>query len=332
MNKYLEKIASFEKQALNAQAAREMAKKVGVIADPESNWKYALRNLRDGRGNPLEGKAKREGWNRLAGGRDIVREHQTMSAMQRKLRDVDEIQYISQGKSTLMPPSAVHGAGHLSRASKELDPLVVPAEERVGNIIGTHAWFGNPKQLSVSHVHPNINPNNPTLSGIRKDVAWDKSTAAWHGRDQRSVPDEVSRRLGTTLKNRLSMPSGSDEQQRAFRHMGKVDRRRAFTDDPLLGDMVDAHLQGDRRAFNQAAEQFVDKDALHGYQARGARQSPTTGDSSIFGVTYANKVNPIHDPTNHTVGLHKVTTGDSAAPHPLGRRSIYLDMTPRSMK
>ena len=68
MNKYLEKIASFEKQALNAQAAREMAKKVGVIADPESNWKYALRNLRDGRGNPLEGQPRREALTRLAGG------------------------------------------------------------------------------------------------------------------------------------------------------------------------------------------------------------------------------------------------------------------------
>lgn len=332
MNKYLEKIASFEKQALNAQTAREMAKKVGVIADPESNWKYALRNLRDGRGNPLEGKAKREGWNRLAGGRDIIREHQAMSAMQRKLRDVDEIQYISKGTNTLMPPSAVHGAGHLSLASKELDPLAAPAEGRVGNIVGGHAWFGNPHQLSVSHVHPNINSTNPTLSGIRKDIAWDKSSAEWYGKDPRSVTDEVSRRLGTTLKNRLSMPSGSDEQQRAFRHMGKVDRRRAFTDDPLLGDMVDAQMHGDEVAFGQAANKFVDKDSLHKYQARGARQSPTTGDSSLFGITYANKVNPIHDPTNHTIGLHKVTTGGLDAPHPVSRRSVYLDVTPRSMK
>lgn len=50
MNKYL------EKAALNAQKARSMAKEVGVIADHESQWKWALRNLRDGKGNALQGK------------------------------------------------------------------------------------------------------------------------------------------------------------------------------------------------------------------------------------------------------------------------------------
>lgn len=57
MNKYLEKIAGFTKEALNAFKAREMAKKVGVIADPSSAWKWGLRQLRDGRGAPLQGSA-----------------------------------------------------------------------------------------------------------------------------------------------------------------------------------------------------------------------------------------------------------------------------------
>lgn len=50
-NKYLEKIA------LNAFKARAMAKSVGLIADHTSQWKWALRNMRDGRGNALAGKA-----------------------------------------------------------------------------------------------------------------------------------------------------------------------------------------------------------------------------------------------------------------------------------
>jgi len=58
-NKYLEKIA------LNAQKARDMAKAVGVIPDPRSSWKYALRNLRDTRGNPLQGRQLSEGRTRL---------------------------------------------------------------------------------------------------------------------------------------------------------------------------------------------------------------------------------------------------------------------------
>lgn len=50
-NKYLEKVA------LNISKARSMAKAVGVIPDHTSSWKYALRHLRDSRGNPLQGKA-----------------------------------------------------------------------------------------------------------------------------------------------------------------------------------------------------------------------------------------------------------------------------------
>lgn len=59
MNKYLEKVA------LNAAAARTMAKKVGIVPDSSSAWKYALRNLRDGKGNPLQGKSLHEARIRL---------------------------------------------------------------------------------------------------------------------------------------------------------------------------------------------------------------------------------------------------------------------------
>ena len=55
MNIYLEKIASLTKEALNAYKARALAKKVGVIPDTDSAWKYALRNLRDSKGEPLTG-------------------------------------------------------------------------------------------------------------------------------------------------------------------------------------------------------------------------------------------------------------------------------------
>lgn len=57
MNKYLEKVASLEKTALNALKAFNMAKSVGLIPDATSVWKPALRALRDSRGAPLVGKA-----------------------------------------------------------------------------------------------------------------------------------------------------------------------------------------------------------------------------------------------------------------------------------
>jgi hypothetical protein len=48
------------KQALDALKARTMAKSLGLIPHPGSQWKWALRNMRDGQGNPLEGKALAE--------------------------------------------------------------------------------------------------------------------------------------------------------------------------------------------------------------------------------------------------------------------------------
>jgi hypothetical protein len=58
-NKYLEKVA------LNAFKARSMAKAVGVIPESGTSWKYALRNLRDGKGAPLQGKALSDARTRL---------------------------------------------------------------------------------------------------------------------------------------------------------------------------------------------------------------------------------------------------------------------------
>lgn len=56
------------------------------------------------------------------------------------------------------------------------------------------------------------------------------------------------------------------------------------------------------------------------------------GDQASFSQVYNNQVNPIHAPSVHAIGLHKVTTGGPGAGVPIGRRSVYLDMTPRKMK
>lgn len=63
-NKYLEKAASIPvvesnqyltKIALNAAKARSMAKSVGLVPSPDTNWKWGLRRLRDRLGAPLKG-------------------------------------------------------------------------------------------------------------------------------------------------------------------------------------------------------------------------------------------------------------------------------------
>jgi hypothetical protein len=58
---HMEKLASeleyLDKTALDALKARAMAKSVGLVPHPGSQWKWGLRNMRDGQGNPLAGQA-----------------------------------------------------------------------------------------------------------------------------------------------------------------------------------------------------------------------------------------------------------------------------------
>lgn len=57
-NKYLIKVSSqLEKIALNIFKKQVIAKATGLIHDPESAFNYGVRHLRDGKGQPLAGKA-----------------------------------------------------------------------------------------------------------------------------------------------------------------------------------------------------------------------------------------------------------------------------------
>lgn len=326
MNKYLEKIASFEKQALNAQAAREMAKKVGVIADPDSNWKYALRNLRDGRGNPLEGQPRREALTRLAGGRDIIREHQQMAAAQRKLRDVDEVQQVNVRGKEVLPMTGIFGSGHLSSSARAGDPLVRTNTHIISSSIEPHIKTIYHDRISASHVHPTP-ITGFFLKKSLKEVEAERQWSRFMLKDPRGVVDDVTHRFGRSdTPHRLAGPSGSSTGQLAMRHMGKTERTKA----------VGAHTSiADEDNSQQVFQHFMDEAKRvrnQTYQQRGAAFPAVGADQEAFGTIFANQVNPIHAPTVHTVGLHKTTTGGPEGDIPIGRRSVYLDMTPRKIR
>lgn len=87
-NQYLEKVA------LNATKARALAHEAGVVVDHKTQWKWALRQLRDSRGEVKVGKERAEALSRLlgkpaAGPNNFL---QAVRSEQRKLRDVDEVQ------------------------------------------------------------------------------------------------------------------------------------------------------------------------------------------------------------------------------------------------
>lgn len=340
MNKYLEKIASegLVKEALNAQKAREMAKKVGVIADPDSNWKYALRNLRDGRGNPLEGQAKREAINRLAGGRDLHREFQQMSAAQRKLRDVDEMQKVMvRGQRDPLVNMPIRGAGHTSEYNKVQDTLYDSAQNDLmefGGRIMPHYAPGNPQGLSLAHVHPNLNFNSPTLRKGYADNLNIKKVRSEQGLDPRSFEEDLSLRVVPNKQNAGVIPSGGFEQKHAFRHMGKDERRRVYTDDKDLSGIVSASERGDYEAIQNLSSSFNSRTASNEFThaQKAARMAPMQGDAAAFASAYMGKVNPIYSPSTGAVGLHKTTGSAPGSPILSGHRSIYLDMSPRKTR
>lgn len=90
----LVKTAELSKQALNALKARALAQEAGVVVDPRTSWKWALRQFRDSKGGIKTGREKAEVLNRLlgkprAGSNNFI---QAIRSEQRKIREVDEVQ------------------------------------------------------------------------------------------------------------------------------------------------------------------------------------------------------------------------------------------------
>lgn len=124
-NTYLEKIA------LNIFKARQMAKKVGVIADSSTPWKYALRKLRDSRGEPLQGKALQEG--RIALGDISHNAYNQVVGKSRKLAYGTEISERINPAKDIMAPNKIDPEG--SVIGKIRDGSV---SSKVGNNLHTH--------------------------------------------------------------------------------------------------------------------------------------------------------------------------------------------------
>lgn len=110
MNRYLEKVAELEKEALNALKARAMAHEAGVVVDPDTQWKWALRQFRRGpEGKVAQGRDRAQILNRIMGnpaaGNNNFR--QAIQSEQRKLRTIDEVQLHRRQEKVLSRPSPV---------------------------------------------------------------------------------------------------------------------------------------------------------------------------------------------------------------------------------
>jgi hypothetical protein len=328
-NIYLEKIAEMQKVALNAQKAREMAKAVGVIPDPSSNWKYALRNLRDGQGLPLQGQAKREAITRLAG-RDIHRESQQMASLQRKGRDVDEVQLIRAGDGTDYHHGLMPASGHLTPVSMATDPLQNQYLQRATSLqaaLDPVVSQGNRNRLSLAHVHPGDLDKRPVLRQSIKAEKENYSNISSLVGPIKGVGD-VTRRFESPTRISGAMPSGEADFQDAFRHMSKPRRVSTIGSNPHLVEHQEGVWSGDYDKYYAGIEGYQRSLRNAPYSSRLVM--PTGGDHAAFDSAYSNVVNPIYNLRENVVGLHKTTVGSNGVP--IGKRSVYLDITPRKQK
>lgn len=167
------------KIALDALKARTMAQKLGLVPAMGSAWKWALRNMRDGRGDLLEGKAlgdaklalgklpnntrqKVEAIARLAGGNKEIATSvrpnnpahnislQTGKIHRNQLPDLDTTRRMERGEAL-----SEHG-GTENEISEAMFPKVGPY--RIGT--NTYTTFGSTKDFangeigSTIHTHP----------------------------------------------------------------------------------------------------------------------------------------------------------------------------------
>lgn len=342
MNKYLEKIAEqgFVKEALNAQKARQLAQEAGVIVDPQSNWKYALRNLRDSWGGLLEGRERREALTRLAGGVDPLRERQKLMSIQRRGRDVDEAQRVTNIKGDQYN-MLVRGSGHMGERDVYADTIDLGDRiqdiERFGNQVirlrgNAHAFqenIGNKHGARVAHVHPGTNLlSSPRVTSDLKDFA--------EGSLNPTLSDLALRKATFSPETRQVSPSAFFPSAIASRQMGKAERRRLVADDAdfkEISDLVRRPQESfDYEKFTDLVGKIKSKTETLPPRQRLMRESPgAQADNTMFSQITNNAVNPIYAGGNHVAGFHKVITDPKTSTY-LGQRSYFLDLSPRKMK
>ena len=318
-----------QKVALNAQKAREMAKAVGVIPDPSSNWKYALRNLRDGRGDPLVGQAKREAITRLAG-RDVHRESQEMASLQRKGRDVDEVQNIRSSDGTRYAHGLIPAAGHFTPAGMATDPLqsaYIAKATKVQGDLGPVLNMTNRNGLSLAHTHP-VTTKRPILNSLIKAEKENYQGLSDNVIGNLRGVGDITRRFDNPTRISGAMPSGESDLQDTFRQMSKVQRVRDFGTNPHLVQHREGAWSGDYDMMSEGMSDYTQSLYRKPYASRVLM--PSGGDHAAFDMAYPNAVNPIYNLGDRVVGLHKTTVNQAGVP--IGKRSVYLDLTPRKQK
>ena len=295
MNKFLIKVA------LNAQKAREMAKRVGIIPDHLSQWKWGLRHLRDNRGEALTGKALEKA--------KIKR----LGAMSEK--SWDKLKKITSKVGPGIETAAiVDKTGRIRKIRAGTEPGYAPLDAK---------FFSHIKKTDGSflHTHPDFRKSKE----LRKEVAIAK-------KQDPSVKYELENRLSSSNKHRNASSSGSlthakqnpksmAEKKKQIKYILKNHPKIKAKLEKALRDPTDKDMQKYMKVATREGEKY-----------KGITLNDRTNDFSTMAKYRLNKNYSIASPHVKTEAVHKVRgvpSGEKdmaggSVPYVFGHRTVYL--------
>lgn len=308
-NQYLEKVA------LNATKARALAHEAGVVVDHKTQWKWALRQLRDSRGEVKVGKERAEALSRLlgkpaAGPNNFL---QAVRSEQRKLRDVDEVQIspthdrIGETKTTRTYINS--GEGWSQREGR---PEIAPGEYTPLKDVfkGTYGGTQVAKYSSIAPRQP-LKEYHEAVLGAADTNTFSPTRKALRNNN---LATSIDTHVHPDVRNIRLMLSGEKLRNR----IAETGLQPAYHD-ALFRTSGGAH----RKASPSGAVSSRENDSLRIFHA---------GDMQAFATRRNNTpANILH---GDYVGLHRVSAGAVPGRHlSLDKfRSAYLDVSPRKMR
>lgn len=204
MNRYLEKVAELEKEALNALKARAMAHEAGVVVDPDTQWKWALRQFRGKRGELVQGRERSQVLDRLMGNPSAGNNNfrQAIQSEQRKLHPTDEVQLHRRLDNVVSRPRTV---------SRNLRSVKVSEGRYVGGYSDSDQMYGlsnlhtdlESVQRIGDRVHYTVKGKTPKEGGGLHAKDFAVKNSASDGRLEHEYEDLANRNLQNSVDTHI---------------------------------------------------------------------------------------------------------------------------------
>lgn len=314
------------KEALNAQKSREVAKEVGLI--PEGQWKWALRHLKDDKGNPLKGKELADAKHAL--GAVSNNAYQGIKSQSRKLGSDTEIGGALLSNNNKTNPIGVvagkKGTGSVGLGGANLmSPRVFhthPSTDRILALNDTKKYlskFTNAKKTLGDDINPkdvvsanhSINENFKRFSKKKNSLLTDMSGAITANNGKNLTKKEVEHLVDLAQKSQKDFQDSVDYKVRKGYYMSSPSSYK---------DLSDSDKTLFRRLMkNKTQASLLTEDMAGGDYGVEKRRI------DLYKKPHQNFMHNIIAPEQDIEAIHKVT-------NPGRKRSIYFDRSPRKAK